>query len=305
MLFPTVLLAATVSAPMPVPSIPLPAATRMPAPPHTLLLWPEGAPGAIGTEDADRPTLTVVLPAADTRNGAAVLVCPGGGYGALADGHEGHDIAAWLNTRGLAAFILRYRLGPRYRHPSPLQDARRAMRLIRANASEWGVDPRRVGVWGFSAGGHLASTLGTHFDAGDPKASDPVARQSCRPDFMVLCYPVITMSGPSSHAGSRANLLGPAPSPALVELLSNERQVTPETPPTFLFHTTADTPVPPENSALFYLALRKAGVPAELHIYEQGPHGVGLALADPVLSSWPDRLAAWLRVRGVLDRRTP
>jgi acetyl esterase/lipase len=199
--------------------------------------------------------------------------------------------------------MLKYRIAPRYRHPAPLQDAQRAIRTVRARAKEWGVDPERIGIWGFSAGGHLASTAGTHFDAGKPDAEDPIERMSCRPDFLILAYPVITMETPVTHAGSRNNLLGKEPDSKLVEYYSNEKQVTAKTPPTFLFHTSADTAVLPENSVRFYLALVKAGVPAELHIYEKGPHGVGLAPKDPVLGTWKDRLEAWLRGRGLLERK--
>lgn len=214
--------------------------------------------------------------------------------------HEGRQIAEWLNARGIAAFVLKYRLGPRYHHPIELGDAKRALRTVRAQAAEFRVAPDRIGVWGFSAGGHLASTLGTHFDAGDPNAPEPIDRVSCRPDFMILAYPVISLEGEYVHKGSRRNLLGDDPDPKLVELLSNEKQVTAQTPPTFLFHTDGDKTVPPENSVLFYLALRQAGVPAEMHIYERGNHGAGLARKDPILSSWPDRLADWLRNRGAI-----
>ena len=269
--------------------------------PKVLPLWPDGAPGAKGNEPADKPTLTFYRPAADKATGAAVVVCPGGGYGGLALGHEGKDIAEWLNRHGVAAFVLVYRHAPRYRHPAPLQDAQRALRTVRARAKEWGLDPKRIGIWGFSAGGHLASTAATHFDAGKPDAKDPIERASCRPDYAILAYPVITMQGPHTHRGSRDNLLGRDPPAELLKSLSNETQVTRQTPPTFLFHTTADAVVVPENSVLFYLALRKAGVPAELHVYEKGPHGVGLAAKDPVLRSWPGRLADWLAARGVLD----
>jgi acetyl esterase/lipase len=268
------------------------------------LLWPKGAPGAVGTEPADRPSVTVYLPPADKATGAAVVVCPGGGYGFLAADHEGKQPAEWLNAHGVAAFILKYRIAPRYHHPAPLQDAQRAIRTVRAQAKEWNVDPKRIGIWGFSAGGHLASTAGTHFDGGKPDAEDPVERVSCRPDFLILCYPVITLKPPYAHMGSRNNLLGKDPAPESVESLCNDQQVTAQTPPTFLFHTNADSGVVPENSVLFYLALRKAKVPAELHIYEPGPHGVGLAPKDPVLSTWPDRLAAWLKVRGLLRTGT-
>lgn len=261
------------------------------------LLWPNGAPGAAGNEEADRPGLWAYPLAGDSPAGA-VVVCPGGGYGTLAVQHEGHEVARWLNANGVAAFVLRYRIAPRYRHPAPLADVQRAIRLVRARAKEWHVDPCRVGVMGFSAGGHLASTVATHFDQGDG-GMDEVDRQSCRPDFAILCYPVISLVTPHAHAGSRRNLLGEEPDAELVKFLSNELQVTAETPPTFLFHTDADAGVVPENSILFYLALRRAGVPAELHIYERGPHGVGLAAEDPVLGSWAERLRDWLRGRGV------
>jgi acetyl esterase/lipase len=267
--------------------------------PETQLLWPDGAPGALGTEDADRPSLQICLPASKAV-GTGVVVCPGGGYGGLATDHEGKQVADWLNSLGAAAFILKYRLGPRYHHPAPLQDAQRALRTVRSNAQAFGVRPDRIGIWGFSAGGHLSATAGTHFDAGDPNAADPIERVSSRPDFLILAYPVISFTAEYSHRGSRKNLLGDALDPALVENLSNEKQVTAQTPPTFLFHTDEDTGVPPENSIAFYLALRKAGVPAEMHIYQRGQHGVGLALKDPALSSWPGRLADWMRVRGLL-----
>jgi acetyl esterase/lipase len=217
----------------------------------------------------------------------AIVVCPGGGYGALAIDHEGHAVAQWLNSQGVAAFVLRYRLGPRYRHPAPIQDAQQAIRIVRRRAAEWGVNPERVGIMGFSAGGHLAATAATHFRA-----------PGVRPDFAILGYPVITFADEAYvHKGSRRNLLGDNPPRDLVEDLSNELQVTKETPPVFLFHTNEDAGVPPENSVLFYMALRKAQVPAELLIYEKGPHGVGLAWSDIDLSSWPARLAEWLRRR--------
>ncbi len=272
------------------------------AEPQTLLLWPDGAPGAVGNEDADRPSLTVYLPPADKAVPTGVIVCPGGGYVKLATDHEGRQVAAWLNSLGVAAFVLKYRLAPRYRHPAPLTDAKRALRIVRSRAAEFRIAPDRIGVWGFSAGGHLASTLATHFDDGDPGAADPVERVGCRPDFVILAYPVISLNTEYVHKGSRRSLLGDDPDPALLESLSNEKQITPRTPATFLFHTNEDKGVPAENSVLFYLGLRKAGVPAELHIYERGRHGVGLAADDPVLSTWPGRLADWLRIRGLLSR---
>lgn len=266
-----------------------------------ILLWPDGAPGAKGTAERDKPSITIYLPPKEKANGCGVVVCPGGGYGHLAVGHEGKDIGEWYNTFGVTAFVLRYRIAPHYKHPSPMLDVQRAIRTVRARAKEWKLDPNRIGVMGFSAGGHLASTAATHFDIGKADSADPIDRTSCRPDFAVLCYPVISFTQPFTHKGSRRNLLGNSPSQKLVESLSNEKQVTKNTPPTFLFHTTADRAVPPENSIAFYLALRKAGVPAEMHIYEKGRHGVGLAKRDPVLSTWPGRLRDWLKSRGLLS----
>jgi len=262
-------------------------------------LWPGAAPGALGNEDLDRPELTVMLPPSPT---AAVVVCPGGAYGHLAMSYEGVEVGEWFNKLGVAAFVLKYRLGPRYHHPAPLQDAQRAIRTVRSRAAELGIPPDRIGIMGFSAGGHLASTAGTHFDAGNATASDPVERASSRPDFLILAYPVITMDLAYTHQGSRMNLLGPSPDQKLVDLLSNEKQVTAQTPPTFLFHTTADQAVPVENSVNFYLALRQAKVPAEMHLYERGAHGVGLG-KDPVLATWPERLKDWLQVHGYLRIR--
>jgi len=268
-----------------------------PPAPKVELLWPNGAPGALGNDESDRPNLTVYVPQVNGVQ-SGVVVCPGGGYGMLAVDHEGKQIAEWLNARGIAAFVLRYRLGPRYHHPVELGDAQRAMRLVRYRAAEYGIAADKIGIWGFSAGGHLASTAGTHFDSGLAAASDPIDRTSSRPDFMVLCYPVISFITPYAHRGSMRNLLGDNPDPQLAASLSNETQVTPQTPPTFLFHTNSDSGVPAENSVLFYLALRKAGVPAEIHIYERGEHGVGLAPFDPVLSSWPRHLEAWMKLHG-------
>lgn len=275
-----------------------PAGPDVPATP----LWPGGAPGAKGEGPEDVPVVFVHLPPRDKANGTAVVVCPGGGYGGLAISYEGHDVARWLNGLGAAGVVLKYRHAPKYRHPIPLTDAARAVRLARSRAAEWGVDPQRVGVLGFSAGGHLASTVGTHFDAGDASAQDPVDRASSRPDFLVLAYPVITLTNPYTHAGSRKNLLGDAPDPQLVEDLSNDKQVTARTPPTFLVHTTEDKAVPPENSVLFYLALRRHNIPAEMHLYEKGAHGVGLGVGRVELpvKSWPERCAAWLEGRGFL-----
>jgi acetyl esterase/lipase len=261
-----------------------------------IVLWPDGAPGALGKDALDVPTLTPFLPLKEKATGAAVIVCPGGGYSHLAD-HEGAPVAQWLNSIGITAFVLKYRLGMRYHHPAPLQDAARAIRTVRARAAEWKLDPGRVGILGFSAGGHLASTLATHFDPGRADASDAIERLSSRPNLAILIYPVITMRD-KTHAGSKKNLLGDNPPAELVTLLSNEEQVTKDTPPTFLVHTMTDTSVPVENSLMFVAALRKAGVPVEFHLYERGPHGFGLGRDDPILSTWPARCADWLRVHG-------
>lgn len=266
------------------------------APMDPVALWPQGAPGAVGKEPADVPTLTV-FPAADTHGPApVVVVCPGGGYGGLA-AHEAEPIARWLNTLGVSGVVLKYRLGPRYRHPAMLQDAARAIRTVRAKAADWNVDPRRVGILGFSAGGHLAATASTQFDGGDADASDPVDRLSSRPDVSVLVYPVITMTDPHTHAGSRRNLLGETPTKEQIEAMSAEKRVTKGTPPTFIFHTADDQPVPVENALMYAAALKKHGVPFELHVYERGRHGVGLAQDDPVLRTWPARCADWLGAR--------
>jgi acetyl esterase/lipase len=264
------------------------------------LLWPNGAPGARGDQDADKPTLFPYVVPEGRGTGTAVIVCPGGGYQNLSMEKEGSDVARWLNSIGVTAFVLRYRLGPKYHHPIELGDAQRAIRTIRSHAATYRISPDRIGIMGFSAGGHLASSAGTHFDAGDSAAADPIDRASSRPDFLVLCYPVISFLN-YIHQGSKRNLLGENPDPKLVETMSSEMAVTSETPPTFLFHTNADTGVPPENSMLFYMALRKAKVPAEIHIYQNGPHGVGLAPTDEALSNWPQRLATWMRVRGLLN----
>ena len=264
-------------------------------------LWPNAAPGALGDKDADVPTLTPFLPAADKASGAAVVICPGGGYGGLAISYEGMDVGAWMAKRGVAGFVLKYRVTP-YKHPIPLQDAQRALRTVRARAKEWGVDPARVGVLGFSAGGHLASTAATHFDDGKLDAVDPIERASCRPDFAVLCYPVITFKPPHTHMGSRINLLGKDANEKLVESLCNDEQVTDKTPPTFLFHTADDNVVPVKNSLLFFEALHKAKVPAELHVYEHGRHGVGLAPNEPALSSWPALLETWMKTHGWMKK---
>jgi acetyl esterase/lipase len=275
----------------PSPDAPVPGAQK------TILLWPTGAPGALGDADTDKPALTVFLPAENpTKTG--VVVAPGGGYQHLAMEKEGFAVARWLNEHGVAAFVLKYRLGPTYHHPVELGDAQRAIRMVRANAAEYGVAEDHVGMWGFSAGGHLTATAGTHFDTGNADATDGIEKKGSRPDFLILAYPVITLADPSAHSGSRKFLLGDTPDPTLVQSLSAETQVTPQTPPTFLFSTTDDKTVPVANSVIFYQALVKAGVPAEMHIFQHGAHGAGLAPTNPQLSVWPDLLIKWMRERG-------
>lgn len=274
------------------------------AEPKTELLWPAGAPGKLGDADKDKPTLIIYLPEKQMATGCGIVVCPGGGYGGLAMDHEGHQIARWLNSFGVAAFICDYRhRGKGYGHPAPLQDAQRAIRTVRARAEEFKVKPDRIGILGFSAGGHLTSTALTHFDKGKADDADPIEKVSCRPDFGVLCYPVIAFDQPYTHMGSQHNLIGKDAAKELVESLSNEKQVTAETPPTFLFHTEEDKAVPPENSLVFYAAMVKHKVPGELHIYEKGNHGVGLAGKLPGTGDWSNACQRWLKVRGLLDAK--
>lgn len=263
----------------------------------TVPLWPEGAPKAVGNKPEDTPTLTIFLPAKNSTH-TGVVVAPGGGYAHLAMGHEGEDIARWLTARGVAAFVLKYRLGPVYHHPVELGDAQRAIRLVRLNAKEYGIAPDHIGMWGFSAGGHLAATAGTHYDAGIAASPDPVERERCRPDFLILAYPVISLLEPNVHGSSRKFLLGDDPTQTLLATLSDETQVTKDTPPTFLFATTDDGVVPVMNSVAFYTALVKNDVPAEMHLFQHGSHGVGLAAGNPQLSVWPDLLIKWMRERG-------
>lgn len=270
------------------------------AEPRTMRLWEGQAPGALGDSDSDRPTITLYAASEERRPTAAVIVFPGGSYEYLATNHEGRQVANWLNAMGLNAFVVKYRIGPRYHHPVELGDAQRAIRVVRARAKDFGVLPDEIGVMGFSAGGHLASTAATHFDPGNPQSTDSIDRVSCRPDFAILAYPVISLASEYTHQLSRKNLLGENPTPELVRELSSEKNVTRQTPPTFLFSSSTDTVVPPENSVAFYLALRKAGVPSELHIFENAPHGVGLDLADPSVGEWGTLLVHWLRERKVL-----
>ena len=267
-------------------------------------LWPHGAPGALGTNEFDIPTLTPFLPDPAIATGASGGVCPGGGYGGLAS-HEGPEYALFLNKQGVTAFVLKYRLGSHgYRHPIMLNDAARAVRVVRSRWGEFKLDPRRIGIMGSSAGGHLASTLLTHFDLGHADAADPIDKVSSRPDLGILCYPVITMEA-YGHAGSRENLLGRFPTADLIELLSNEKQVSPGTPPTFLWHTVEDQAVPVRNSLEFAAALQRSGVSFDLHIYQQGRHGIGLQAKPPGFEGahpWAADLVYWLKVQGFVKR---
>jgi acetyl esterase/lipase len=268
------------------------------APQASLPLWPDGTPNSLGVGDPHEPTITPFLPNPTAATGAAVVVLPGGGYGGLA-AHEGAGYAEWLAEHGIAAFVVKYRIGSAgYRHPVMLQDASRAIRIVRSRAAEWNIDPNRVGIMGSSAGGHLASTLSTHFDAGKAEDHDPVERQSSRPDLSILCYPVVTMLE-HTHKGSRKNLLGETPSDELLEDLSNERRVSKDTPPTFIFHTWDDPAVPVENALQYAVALRKNGVPCEMHLYQHGPHGIGLGKKDAP-HPWSASLLGWFSLQKFL-----
>jgi acetyl esterase/lipase len=280
----------------------------------TLPLWPAGkVPNYQKTDETEKtdsgeiihiskvqsPEIAVYLPTKKNATGQAVIICPGGGYSNLSYNWEGTDVAKLLNAKGITAIVLKYRL-PNSKsnivpNLSPLLDAKRAIRMVRFNAAKWNINKNRVGIMGFSAGGHLASTLGTHFDDGDAKAKDSIEQLSSRPDFMILIYPVISMTKNIMHKGSRNNLIGGTPTDELAKLYSNELQVTKTTPPTFLVHATDDKSVPVENSLLFYQALKDNGVPAEMHIYPAGGHGFGLGIGKGYLETWTDRLIDWLR----------
>jgi acetyl esterase/lipase len=272
------------------------------AEPKPIALWKNGAPGAPPTKRQDEPVMLLKRPASAATK-TAVIVIPGGGYGMVMMSYEGVDIADWLNSLGVTAFVLKYRMhGTGHMHPVPMLDGQRAIRNVRARAAEWNIDPSRIGVIGFSAGGHLASTLGTHVDDGNRASSDPIERVSSRPDFMILCYPVISFEAPFSHHGSSDNLLGKSSDAKLLHAFSNETQVTKKTPPTFIFQTSEDPAVPAENAVAFYLALHKVGVPVEMHIFEKGRHGVGLAKDIPGTKEWPNLCRDWLKGRGLLNK---
>jgi len=258
-------------------------------------LWREDVPFAQGNLEEDKPVLESYC-LNDGKRHAAVIVCPGGGYMRRAE-HEGKPIAEWLNACGISAFVLHYRVSP-YQYPVPLIDAQRAIRYVRYHADEWDIDPERIGILGFSAGGHLAAAAGTHYDQGDEAAADPIDQVTSRPDAMILCYPVITFNGPHCHQGSRLAQLGEQPDPSLQDLLSNELQVTADTPPSFIWHTADDEAVHAENSLMFAASLSRHQVPYELHIYEKGRHGLGLALDHPHVAAWTKACESWLTERG-------
>ncbi len=266
-------------------------ASQLPSSPVNL--WPDDADHLL--KAADMPRLTF-YPAAEP-TGAAVIVLPGGGYWCLAD-HEGEPVARWLSSLGIHGIVLNYRHRPDYAHPHPLNDAQRAIRQVRHYAGQWGIDAARIGILGFSAGGHLAATASTLFEPANPQAADPLDRPGSRPDLSILLYPVITLEKHPTHGGSRQALLGNAPAADLLRRMCPEEQVTAQTPPAFLFHTLADDGVPMENSLLYAAALRQAKVAFELHIYERGNHGVGLAAEDAQLHTWPLLCGNWLKLRG-------
>jgi acetyl esterase/lipase len=279
--------------------------TSRPSNGEEVRLWPGKAPRAQGDKPADIPALTCFFPDAAKANGTAIVICPGGGYSGLSMTSEGTDEAHWFNDHGIAAFVLKYRVSP-YGQPVPMLDGQRAIRVVRHNATDWGINPKRIGIMGFSAGGHVASTVGTHYDDGLPKPKegpfDPVLSESCKPDFMILVYPVITMKDKITHEGSRHVLLGDKPGAVYINLYSNELHVDKDTPPTFIAASKTDTVVPVKNSELFADALKKNKVPYEFVELETGDHGYGMAANDPKVSVWTDKCMDWLKGRGLLER---
>jgi acetyl esterase/lipase len=268
-----------------------------------IYLWPEGAPLAQGTDELDKPSITVYFPEKEKATNAAVLICPGGGYVTLALGHEGWQVAKWYNERGITAAILRYRYGTwdhkKYQHPAPFLDVSRAMRTLRSKSKEWNLNPEKIGVMGFSAGGHLASCLGTMHDGGNPLAKNSIDKISSKPNFMVLVYPVITFRTKHAFTFGRGVLLGENASQSLIDSMSTETRVSTQTPPTFLMYTDEDN-INAMNGVLFYTALKENNVPAELHIYERGKHGYGMYPELNSIKDWTQRLENWLRNRGGL-----
>jgi acetyl esterase/lipase len=285
--------AAPAAAPAPDP------ATPDPALPHGQIeyLWPDGASGAVGNEEQDKPHLEMFRgygPSPQT----AVIVCPGGGYRSLAYAKEGTQIAEWLNLHGITAFVLTYRLTPRYHYPEPILDGYRSVRWVRSHAAEYHIAPDRIGMWGFSAGGHLVGMVGTHFDDGNPQAADPIDRVSDRPDFVISSYGALTLQEGVAKPTAMRNLFANPPTPEELNELSPDLHVTPHTPPFFLYATTPDQSVPVLSAVVFYTALVKAGVPAEMHIFQTGPHGTALGQSNPELAEWPTLLENWLRLNG-------
>ena len=270
--------------------------------PAPVFLYPQGAPGALGKSEADKPRLYPFLPATPSSR-AAVLILPGGGYSHIALGHEGFQYAEWLNAQGVAAFVLDYRVAP-YRYPVEIADGVQAMRMIRAHASEYNIDPDRIGVWGSSAGGHLAAVLATECRLSDAPGSG-LSGMDCQPNFAILAYPVISMETPITHPGSQLSLLGPKPDPALARQLSPQYAVTPATPPTFIFATTGDPAVPVGNSQAMYAALEAKQVPVEMHLFDFTNHGCGLCGDIPELAPWPLLLRSWMVHHNLLPATAP
>ncbi|UII24433.1 alpha/beta hydrolase [Fulvivirga maritima] len=270
--------------------------------PVEMPLYPEGTPNALGEKDKDTPMLYYYPAAYEGELKSAVVICPGGGYTHLAMEKEGFKMAQWFNSFGVSAIVLRYRLGgDGYKNPVPLQDAQQALRVVRSKAKEWNIASEKVGIMGFSAGGHLASTVATHWDLGDPVAKDALQRISCRPDFVILGYPVVTMEDDFTHQGSKKALLGAQPEDKLVEDMSNEKQVNEKTPPTFIFHTYEDGAVPVQNSLQFYEAMVAAGVPGELHVYQKGGHGLGFGPESSSYFTWRETCSRWLKSINMAD----
>lgn len=268
------------------------------SPPATLYLW-QNPPGAVGREEQDKPRLTAFLPARQNPAATAIIVAPGGGYGMLTT-NEGEPVARWLNQAGITAFVLQYRLGPRYNYPAQQEDILRALRQLRAHAGEYRINPAHIGILGFSAGGHLATIAATRFDHGDPQSPDPVERLDSRPDFTLLGYPAITMMPPLANEISVRNL-GIGASPETRRLLSCEQQVRKDTPPAFLFHAAQDDIVPAAHAIMYYQALKIAGIPVEIHIYPAQGHGFGLAENNPTLGAWKGQALHWLKTQGFLQ----
>jgi acetyl esterase/lipase len=265
-------------------------------------LWPNGAPGAVGTEDSDKPRLEIFSGQGPGPH-SAVIVCPGGSYTRLGYDGDGVRVAEWLNLRGVTAFVLTYRLMPGYKYPSFILDGQRSVRWVRSHAQQYAVDPKHIGMWGFSAGGHLAGMVGTHFDDGNPQAPDPIDRVSDRPDFVISAYGVLTLDEDIARPEAIYALLGDQTTRQLLDYLSPDKNVTPETPPFFIYATSTDPNVPVLSSVALYSALVKAGVDAEMHLFQRGPHGTGLAQNYPALSEWPSLLENWLRLNGWIRQR--